>query len=110
MSIITDTKEIVDLVKKLGEVELYRKIVNLEEEIYQLSRENRDCRERVDELETALAFQGELTFRAPMYYAIGDDVPYCPNCWEGDDRAIHMILWPSGDYHCPQCKTMCSPR
>ena len=37
MSIINNAKEIADLIKKIGDVELYRKIIELEGEIIELT-------------------------------------------------------------------------
>ena len=50
MSIINRIKDIADLIKKLNDIELYRKIVELEGDIIELTRINRDLEERVSEL------------------------------------------------------------
>lgn len=83
MGILDNAKEIADLIKKVGDVDLYRKIVELEGEIVELTRQKRALEERVAELTDALAFKSHLTYREPFYFADGDEVPYCPKCWEG---------------------------
>lgn len=102
MSIITNAKEIADLVQKLGDVELYRKIVDLEGDIIELTKENRDLKKEVEQLKSQLAFSKKMEYRSPFWFAEGDDVPYCPNCWEGDKKAIHLRNW-SGALRCSQC-------
>jgi hypothetical protein len=42
MSIINNVKEIADLVQKAGDIELYRKIIELEGELIELTRSNRE--------------------------------------------------------------------
>lgn len=90
MGILDSAKEIADLVKKIGDIELYRKIVELEGQLIELTHEKREFEERCDRLEKQLAFSKTLTFKAPVYYAEGDSTPYCPICWEKDAKALHL--------------------
>lgn len=91
MSIISNAKEIADVIKKLGDIELYRKIVELEGEIIELTRANHSLELRVEELTRTLTIKQKLTFKAPFYYAENDHVPYCPKCWESESKAIHLV-------------------
>jgi hypothetical protein len=108
MSIIDNAKEVADLVKKIGDIELYRKIVALEGEVIDLTREKRALENRVGELERAIVFTKKLTFKEPFYFAEGDATPYCPACWEIKREAVHVIrLWSEGGetkWDCPVCK------
>lgn len=90
MSVISDVKEVGNLVKQYNDIELNRKIVQLEGEVIELTRDNYEKTKRIDELEALLARQQELEFRPPFFYAQGDDTPFCPNCWEADRRQIHL--------------------
>jgi hypothetical protein len=113
MSIIDNVKEIADLIKKAGDIELYRKIVELEGEIIELTRSNQSLEEEVAEIKGLLAFSKRLTFRQPYYYAEDDDVPYCPQCWEADQKPIHLIGRHSSEgmnYSCTNCQTTYTAR
>jgi hypothetical protein len=107
MGVLDNVKEVADLVKKMGDIDLYRKIVHAEGEVMELTRQLRSAEERVRELEGTLLFKDKLAFKAPYYFAEGDIVPYCPRCWEGDKRAIHLVLIFTNTertrYDCPQC-------
>ena len=81
MSIIDNVKEIAVLVKKLGDIELYRRIVELEGEVIELTQEKREFEEKIQTVEKKLAFSKKMTFRDPFWYAEGDNIPYCPRCW-----------------------------
>ena len=109
MGVIDRVKEVADLVKKTGDIDLYRKIVHAEGEVIDLSYQLRSAEERIKELESALKFAGALTFKAPFYFAEGDAVPYCQRCWEVDKCAVHMTNTNTNGsgafYHCSQCKT-----
>jgi phage terminase large subunit GpA-like protein len=108
MGVIDNIKEIADVLKKAGDIDLYRKIIHAEGEVIELTRQLRTFEERVAELESALKFSGTLTFKELYYLAEGDTVPYCPRCWEVDKRAVHMTNTNTNQfgafYQCPQCK------
>src|SRR4029077_5372447 len=94
MGVVENLKDAADLVKKAGQIELYKKISAAEDEVRELTREKRRLEDRVEELERALRFKEETGFRAPFYYLKegGDQTPYCPRCWEKDKRAVHVVL------------------
>src|SRR5579871_3211338 len=104
--VIDNVKEMTDLIKRAGDIELYRKAVHLESQIIELIRQLHSAEERVKELESTLAFSGKLTFKPPFYFSEGDPVPYCQRCWEVDKRAVHMTRTNrvGGLYHCAECK------
>jgi hypothetical protein len=108
MSILDSAKEIADLIKKMGDIELYRKIVELEGEIIDITRTKRELEERCEKLDKQLSFGRTLTFRPPVYYAEGDEIPFCPTCYETDHSAYHLIgpdTDSAGDvsYNCNLC-------
>jgi hypothetical protein len=110
MSILDSAKEIADVIKKMGDIELYRKIVELEGQLIDLTREKRELEDRCHKLENELAFSKTLTFKPPVYYAEGDSTPYCATCWENEAKAIHLEgpFCDDGDvsYSCRVCKNM----
>jgi len=106
MGIVENVKDIAELIKKFGDIELNRKILTLETEVLDLTRENRRAAEKVEQLERALQFKEQLTFRTPFYYRDGDSEPYCSGCWESKRLAIHVATHPInlGLHQCPACK------
>lgn len=106
MSVVENVKEIADLIKKAGDVELYRRIVNLEGEVLDLTRRNRELENMIEELQRTLNVSKKLCFRAPFYWAQGDGVPYCPRCWEEKQKTIHAHSSVQGStwYQCPVCQ------
>ena len=106
MSVIDQAKEIAGLIKKIGDIELYRKIVELEGEIIELTRSNRELEEAKGDLERQLALKKSMTFKAPFYFIDGDAVPFCPNCWEKYNLPVHMSGYPPNKpaaYDCTAC-------
>ena len=106
MSIITNAKEIADLVKKLGNIDLYRKIVELEGEIIELTGQNRLLIEKTRELEQALKIKEALVFAENVYW-LGDeegrDRPYCQRCYDVNKKLIRLQQWDDA-WACFECK------
>jgi hypothetical protein len=90
-------------------MDLNRKILNLETEVLDLTREKRRADNKIEELEQALEFKGKLTYKAPYYWLEGDPEPYCAGCWPAKHLAVHVIETPiartfATQKMCPSCK------
>jgi hypothetical protein len=83
--------DVADLVKKFNDIELNRRILTLENEVTDLARAKRRGEEKIEELERTLKFKGALAFRETFYWLADDAVPFCPNCWEKEHKAIHVV-------------------
>ena len=105
--------QIVDLLKKGATLEAQEQIMKLregalelQEENLKLTEENRDFRREVEKLSKQLDFIKSLKFVKPAYYAEGDAVPFCPVCYERDNKAIHLPFTKGDDgVHCNACQT-----
>lgn len=108
MGAVENVKEIADLIGKFHDIELNRRILKLEEEVIDLTRDKRRAEDKIQELERALKFSKQLKFKAPFYWLDGDNHPYCPACWEFKRLAIHVTdTWDPVRYNhkeCPSCK------
>jgi len=115
MSTLENLKEIADLVKKMGNVDLYRRIIELEGEVIELTRVNRQLDEENHKMKGQLEFAERMKFVEPFWYSDGDLVPYCPNCWEAEKAGVHLTykghMAGGHRYDCAHCKTVyCSLR
>lgn len=63
MGTIENAKEIADLAKKIGDADLYRKIVEREGEVIDLTRDKRTPENHNEDLKEKLAIVPEMTFR-----------------------------------------------
>lgn len=109
MSIIDNAKEVASLVKKLGDIELYRKIVELEGEIIELTREKRELEDTVSQLQASQIVISQLEFDSPFYRNADGSELYCARCIESEGRAIHLakeaeLKMRRRVWSCPQCK------
>jgi hypothetical protein len=108
MSAVEHVKEVADLIRKFNDIDLNRRILNLETEVIDLTRDKRRADERIEVLEKTLKLQKELKFKAPFYWSEGDATPHCPACWEARLVAVHVVnsAVVGGHRHlrCPACK------
>lgn len=98
-------RNISEIVKKYNDLELMKQIVDLQHEVFDLQQEN-------------LALKKERTERQEMqmsgphgyYFKTGDEVPFCPKCWEGNGKAVHLPIDANfGSYHGRICR-VCGER
>ena len=81
---------------------------DLQSEIVTLTSENLDLKEENKQLSQQLEIKKNMHFKEPFWYAEGDEVPHCPNCWESEKKAIHLTKTFMTSYglrhECPACK------
>ena len=108
MSIISDGKAILDVLKKYKDPELVNNYLEMQERAINAEAAKLELKRRCEELEQALTIKGKLRFEKPFYYMDGDASPFCPRCWESDHRAIHVVFHGETGYgphySCPNCK------
>jgi len=108
MNVVDRAKELATLIKKLDDIDLYRKIVELEGEIIELTRQNRELGERVEDFERSSDIINKLTYDPPFYVG---DLPsdlYCSHCIEVHKMPVHLVKTTRAEmrrriYSCPKC-------
>jgi hypothetical protein len=99
-------KEIAKLVQEYHDIPLKKMIVQLQDEIIKLQEENRGLKQRLGNRE-------EMLPNGPHnYFYKGDLGPYCPTCWQRDNKpillpAVVRYMVGPGRY-CRVCKGMFS--
>jgi hypothetical protein len=111
MTIVENVKEVADLVKKYNDIDLNRRILNLENEVLDLTRDKRRADNKIEELEEALKFKEKLTYKTPFFWLEGEAEPYCSPCWSTKRQAVHVIEAAVAgskrtEKMCPSCKTI----
>jgi hypothetical protein len=107
MGVLENLKGLAELAQKVGQIELYKKILEAEDEVRELSREKRRLEDKVEELEGKLRLRAAMISKAPVYYQQGDATPFCAACFENNGRAVHRV-WRYVDFSekwfCDLCK------
>ena len=110
MAIIETSKAIADLIKKGATVELQEKIMQLRGEAVELQGEKINLKSENIELKKKLELQEKIEFKRKVYFREGDEVPYCPYCYEKHQLLIHLSLYEAGKGGeqlpcCQECET-----
>ena len=96
MGIVDNAIEIVELVKKYNDQELYQKLVSLREEILSLREDNLQLRECVNQLESSSKISADLVRDGNAYYINkeGQDRagPFCMTCWDYESKLVNMSV------------------
>jgi hypothetical protein len=107
MGIYEAVKDVFSLAQKADNVEIQRALMDVQQQALDLQAENQSLRTRVDELERAMAFSGELKWTGAFYAK--KDAPnelFCPGCWDGKRVASRITRHVSGREQCAVCKTV----
>ena len=114
MSLIETTKTVYDLAKKAASVELQQHVMQLREEALELQEENLKLRKENLMLKEKIESQETIKFVRQVYFRDGDNIPFCPYCYDRHQLLIHLsgpeIIKDDGHvrgqvYTCQECAT-----
>jgi hypothetical protein len=110
MSLIGDGLELLGLLDKARNAELYKQLGDYVDKVRSLQIENDHLLEKVHEYERQLKFNGEVERINGHMFVKGDDDEICPRCAEGNAKPIHLVSQhskrpPYQRAWCPECKT-----
>jgi transposase-like protein len=109
MNPIEQLKELATLIKKIGDIELYTKIVEFQTEVVKLSSRNAELEQKCLKLEAELRLKKSLSHVRSLYFADDDPMPFCPYCWETSEKLVHLfgpeaLMLPGGErWKCHAC-------
>lgn len=112
MSLISELKEAVDLLKKGLNIDAQEKIMSLREGLLEVQEENLTLREKVKTLESQLSLSNDYLFVEDVYWKnchtsrIG---PFCPACMDDRKKAIriHSVDPDTGyKWECKVCRAL----
>lgn len=110
MSLIETAKDVVELVQKADNIDLMRKVLQLQQEameqqeaIHRLTEELRDARAKLAQRE-AMSWDHNVYWRGD---GKGREGPFCPKCLDGEERIARMANLEADIYgfvwKCPCC-------
>jgi hypothetical protein len=107
MSILENAKEIAALVKKYNDQELYQKIVDLRDEIFDIREENLELKARIKAASEAADISTQLRREGNKYLRTHPDGtksgPYCMTCWDYERKLVNLLILHDGLIRCGRC-------
>lgn len=112
MGLVENVKDAVKLIQQLDNVDLMRKMLDVQNDSMRLAEENTQLREQVERLENAFNISGDVSYEGNAYWLVKSEEekqgPYCSRCWDLDKQLVRMPQ--AGPVrkvlHCPQCKNV----
>jgi hypothetical protein len=110
VGIIDNAKDIAELIKKMGNMELYEKIVGLQGQIFSLREENLKQKEQINNLKDQICTKQKVSYEAPYYWIIGKngqkDGPFCQKCYDTDKVLVRLQDLKRGTWKCLSCESL----
>jgi regulator of replication initiation timing len=107
MSILGEGLEILGLIDKAKNADVYRHLGDYIDKVRELQLENEHLSERLKEVERQLEFKGKIERIKGHVFVEGDDEEICPRCAEVDRKPVHLMVLrvPQDGFRlcCPQC-------
>lgn len=114
MSIIENIKSVASTVQQIDNIELYKKILDVQKEAMDLLEDNRSLREESQELKDKLKIKNDIYFERESYWFKNKngivEGPFCTRCWDIDKNLVRMHKSNNGYYSCPEKKCGSSPQ
>lgn len=107
MSLIQESKEVVELIKKGYQLEAEKRMVELRAQIIDLEGGNVELKKEILELRERLDMEESMEFRRPYYMRVtenGEDGPFCPKCYDDERKTMHLENLRQGEWYCNKCQ------
>ena len=96
MSIVSTTKELIELARKGATVELELRLIRMQESELELREEIVELKSKLAELRQSISNEKDLEFVGGMY--VKGDEHYCQICWDADKNLIRLQERENQDY------------
>lgn len=98
--------ELANLMTELASVKM--EVITTQALLFEAEQKNK-------QLEQQLEDKASFVFKAPLYWKDGDEVPFCPKCYEGEGKKLHLRsivndgnraygISPTNKWFCMHCK------
>src|SRR4051812_21780022 len=104
MSIIDTVKDVGVLIQKIDNLELLKRMVELQEQVLALVNENRDLKDANRVLNDKLQMRRQMQFRENAYWHDADG-PFCSRCFDAESQTVRMHVRTGYYPQCPKCST-----
>lgn len=101
---LDNVKMTVDLARKLDNIELNKRIIDLQSNVLTLMEENARLKDDKSALERKLATHTEFVFKNDAYWTASGHGPFCAHCWDAKLNSIRLHSGATkGTFGCPAC-------
>ena len=92
MDPLSTLKQIRDIIATCNDPKLVKPLLQLQNDFFVLESQNLKLAAELTNLKRQADLRARMHARPPFcyYFQEGDDVPFCPKCWESRGEAVHL--------------------
>lgn len=105
IGVIDTVKELGILIQKIDNLDLIKRMVELQQQVYALDAENRELKDANRALKERFSEREQMVFRKNSYWK-GDEGPFCPRCFDAEALSVRMLVNQGYSPQCPKCHTV----
>jgi hypothetical protein len=90
IDIINTAKEVANAVKKYNDVPLMNQVFELQQALLDMQNDKIELKRQLDEARKKLDIRDTMHKRGEYFYRDGDEEPFCPKCWQKDEKAVYL--------------------
>jgi hypothetical protein len=109
MGIIDNAKSVAEALHTASNLPLYQQFMGLYGDIMKMLTDNKELRDKVDDLTAKLELKGKMRFEAPFCFQEADSIPFCARCYEVTQKAVHLTELNNGSWQCKECHNIYTP-
>ena len=101
-------KDGINAAQKADNLPLMKKLLEAEEQIFELVQENHQLQEEIKGLKEIANLEDNIERHKDAYITLKDDpnkIIYCSCCWDTKRILVQGQITNTGQYVCPSCKT-----
>ena len=115
MSIVGDIKSVAGDLQKLGNIDLYNRLISIQEKVMEVVDRDVELKEENNKLKKEIETGKILEYQNNVYWLKtdkpGETGPYCSKCYDTDRRLVHLHQRDDPRYlQCPSCRIMVQKR
>ena len=108
MGIIDNFKDVFKVAETVNNIELYKKLSELQSAVFGLQQENQELREELRRRDAHSDIASRLQVNDNAYYLDDGkelDGPYCMRCWDVDHNLVRERRGATaGTHYCAECR------
>jgi hypothetical protein len=104
VGVIDTVKDVATLVQKFDNMDLIKRMIELQQQVHELVTENLQTKEENRIFKEKLTTREQLVFKKNAYWH-GEDGPFCSRCFDADGLVLRMHVRSGYEPQCPKCKT-----
>ena len=108
MGVIDTLKDVMSIAQKVDNIDLYRKLLDLNIQALDMQSEIANLKEENAKLKRKQDLSASIKRHKEAFITMEGEEPmlrYCSHCWDADEKLVQLLCdEDTGSFECPHCK------